>query len=285
MEKRFEFAWHSAVFLLVCLSLFVLAKLIFKVINAKLNIKSELVDKDNLSFFVAYVCYFAGILSIIGGVMNSEGAGDFWSEILLSVIYGVVGILVLNFIAFITDRFLHPSVELWKSVEQGSVAIGVLKGGNYLSTGIIVGGVMLTEVDKPFEATIFLAFAIVISFLGYFYYNLITPFSTRSEIYKGNEAVAISSTGAQLAFAILIYAGFQIEHSTWVDSIIGIGIDVLAGFILIPLIRFIVDKVFVPSRKITDELINQEKPNVGLGLFEAVAYIGGALLFIWCWNL
>ena len=88
-----------------------------------------------------------------------------------------------------------------------------------------------------------------------------------------------------MAFAILIYSGFQIEHNTWIDSVTHIGIDILGGFLILPIIRFIVDKLFLGKRKLTDELINQKIPNLGLGFFEAGAYISGALLFVWCWNL
>lgn len=287
MEKQFEFAWQSGLFLIICLALFFIAKLVFKAFNPKLNISSELVDKDNTAFYIAYVSYFLGFIMIIGGVMNSEGSGQFWQEIFLTVVYGLVGIVLLNLITFIMDRFVHSTIKLWDEVtENTNLAIGFLKGGTYLSTGIIISGVMLTEVDKPIQAAAFLVFALVIASIGFLYYNLTTPFNAKTEIYKGNTAVAISAAGAQIAFAILIYAGFQIAHSTWIDSLIGIGIDVLGGIILLPLIRFVVDKAFIPKhRKITDEMVNQEIPNVGLGIFEAAAYIGGALLFVWCWNL
>ncbi len=287
MEKQFEFAWQSGIFLLVCLALFFIAKIVFRLFNPKLAIDSELVDKDNTAFYVAYFCYFLAIVMIIGGVMNSESSGTLWKEIYLTAIYGSIGIVLLNILTIFMDKFVHSKIELWKAVTvEQNIAIGVLKGGNYLSTGIIVSGVMLTEVERPLQAGLFLFFAMLIASIGFIYYNLTTPFNAKTEIYKGNTAVAISAAGAQVAFAVLIYAGFQIEHANWQDSLISIGIDVLGGIILLPLIRFVVDKAFIPKhRKITDEMVNQDVPNIGLGMFEATAYIGGALLFIWCWNL
>jgi len=287
MDKELQFAWQSGLFLVTCLILFLFAKWLFKFFNLKLNIGAELVDKDNTAFYIAYASYFIGFIFIIGGVMNSEGSGDFWDEIFLSFVYGIIGILLLNFVTWAMDKFVHSSLNLWDEVtEKRNTAIGMLKGANYLSVGIIIAGVLLTEVNKPFEAAIFLAFAVVIASLGFVYYNLITPFNSKTEIYKGNIAVALSASGAQIAFAILIFAGFQIEHSNWVDSLISIGIDVLGGFIILPIIRLIVDKAFIPKhRKMTEEMIHQDQPNIGLGLFEASAYIGGALLFIWCWSL
>lgn len=287
MNKQFEFAWQSGLFLVVCLALFFIAKIIFRLFNRKLDINAELVDKDNTAFYIAYLCYFLAIIMIIGGVLNSESVGTFWKEIYLTALFSLIGILVLNIITVVTDKFIHPKINLWDEVTlHQNIAIGVLKGGNYLSTGIIISGVMLTEVERPIQTGLFLIFAMVIASIGFVYYNITTPFNARTEMYKGNAAVAISAAGAQVAFAILIYAGFQIEHANWQDSLISIGIDVLGGIILLPLIRFVVDKVFIPKhRKITDEMVNQEIPNIGLGMFEATAYIGGALLFIWCWNL
>ncbi|NVK65615.1 MAG: DUF350 domain-containing protein [Flavobacteriales bacterium] len=286
METSFEFVWHSAVFLLVCLTLFFVAQLAFRMFNPSFNVNMELTEKDNLSFFLGYLGYFLGFLMIIGGVMKSEGSGDFYSEIILSLIYGGVGIVVLNLTSIILDKIIHPKLSLWDEIiAHGNASVGISKGAHYFSTGLIVGGVMLTEVNKPLEAGIFLLLALAIGSIGFMYYDFITPFKVRKEIYNGNVAAAIGAGGAQIAFAILIFSGFQIIHSSWQESMMIIGVDIAAGFILLPLIRWVVDKLFIPSAKLTDEIVNQEKPNIGAGLFEAASYIGGALLFIWCWNL
>lgn len=286
METSFEFAWHSAVFLLICLALFFVAQLAFRVMNPSLKINVELTEKDNLGFYMGYLGYFLGFLMIIGGVMNSEGSGDFYSEITLSLIFGGIGILILNITSVILDKIVHPKLRLWDEIAtNGSVSVGVVKGVHYFATGLIVGGIMLTEVNRPMEAAIFLLLALAIGSIGFMYYDFITPFNVRKEVYKGNVAAAVGAGGAQLAFAILIFSSFQIVHTTWQESMMVIGIDILVGFILLPLIRWVVDKLFIPSAKLTDEIVNQEKPNLGAGLFEAGSYIGGALLFIWCWNL
>ena len=61
------------------------------------------------------------------------------------------------------------------------------------------------------------------------------------------------------------------------------GIDVLAGIILLPVLRIVTDKILLPKRKLTDELVNQEKPNNGVAFIEAFSYIAGSILFTWCW--
>jgi uncharacterized membrane protein YjfL (UPF0719 family) len=286
MGNQYQFIWQSGLFLLLCLVLFFVAKVAFKLVNSKININQELIDNDNIAFYISYLAYFLAFVLIIGGVMKSEGTGDFWNELQLVGLYGLIGIVALNLSAIIKDKVFHSKISTWNEiVANQKVSVGILKGANYVSAGVIISGIMLTEVNKPIEALVFLAFALIVASLGFIYYNLIMPFNVRQQIYDGNIAVSLSTAGVQVAFAILIYSGFQITHCVWQDSLMNIGIDVIGGIIILPVIRLIVDKVFLPNRKITDELINQDVPNLGLGLFEATAYIGGALLFVWCWNL
>src|SRR5687767_1168626 len=104
MEKQYEFIWQSGVFLACCLVLLIIARLAFKLFNFRLNINAELTDKDNTAFYLGYVAYFAAAIVIVGGVMNSEGSGTFWIEIYYTLLYGIVGIVLLNVAFMILSR-------------------------------------------------------------------------------------------------------------------------------------------------------------------------------------
>jgi hypothetical protein len=45
--------------------------------------------------------------------------------------------------------------------------------------------------------------------------------------------------------------------------------------------RVFADKILLPGRNLTDEIVNQDKPNIGAGLIEAFAYVGSAVLIVW----
>ena len=53
------------------------------------------------------------------------------------------------------------------------------------------------------------------------------------------------------------------------------------GLILLPIIRFLSDKILIPGRSLTDEIVNQENPNVGAAFIEAFSYIGASFLIVW----
>ncbi len=285
MHYDIETITHSLIFLLACLVLFLIGKLVYKFFNSGLNANVEITDKDNVAFIVSYVGYFIGVLLAVGGVMHSEGGEEFSRELLLTMIYGLVSLVVLNLSGKILDGIVSAKVDFKLEIlERQNLAAGVVKGANYINTGILMYGVLLVDVNKPLEGFGFLAIALVLVFISTKYYDLITPFKVQEQVKEGNLAVAFGAAGAQIAIAILINSGIQIEHSSWLESLNYIGMDMLAGLLMLPMIRLIVDKIFLPKAKLTDELINQDVPNAGVGLIEAFAYIAGALFFVWCWN-
>jgi len=85
-----------------------------------------------------------------------------------------------------------------------------------------------------------------------------------------------------ISVALLISHGIGGDFEGWTDHFIKVGSEVIIGFILLPIVRFVTDTILLPGEKITDEIINQENPNVGASMMEAFAYIGGAVLIMWC---
>ena len=64
-----------------------------------------------------------------------------------------------------------------------------------------------------------------------------------------------------------------------------VALDTSIGLVLLPLARFLADKILLPGQKLTDEIVNQERPNHGAALIEAFAYIGGSILICWSLNV
>jgi hypothetical protein len=51
---------------------------------------------------------------------------------------------------------------------------------------------------------------------------------------------------------------------------------------MLPLVRFLTDRVLLPTVKLTDEIVNQETPNCGAAFIEALAYLSGGFVISWC---
>ena len=276
--------YHPLVYIAASLILIVIAKFTFGIISKNIDVDHELVEKDNFAFSIAHVGYYVGLLIAIVGVLSGTGSSNFWEDIGLTFAYGGIAILLLNLSAILNNKVIFSKYSIHKEIiEQQNVGTGIIEGANFVATGFIVFGAMKMDLDEPWLTFVYWMIAQVIFFLISQLYDLITPYKVHDEIEKGNSAVAIGYGGALIAFGILLAHGIGISHDSVLNSLIYIGIDVAAGIILLPILRLMTDKILLPKRKLTDEIVNQEKPNNGVALIEAFSYIAGAILFTYCW--
>lgn len=276
--------YHPLVYIAACLLLIVIAKFTLGIFMKGINIDHELVEKDNFAFSIAHVGYYIGLLISLGGVLSGSGSANFWEDVALTIAYGGISILLMNLSAIMNNRIIFHKYHIREEIiEQQNVGTGIIEGANFVATGFIIYGAMRMDIDEPWLTLVYWAISQVIFFLISQVYNWITPYDVHAEIEKGNSAVGIGYAGALIAFGILLEHGIALSHSSVLESTAYMGIDVLAGLILLPLLRIVTDKILLPKRKLTDELVNQEKPNHGVAFIEAFSYIAGAILFTWCW--
>ena len=108
-----------------------------------------------------------------------------------------------------------------------------------------------------------------------------TPSNVQAEIERDNVAAGIGLAGAIVAIGNLIRFALMHDFESWIITLEDVGIDVAIGLVFLPIARFLTDKILLPGQNLTDEIVNQEKPNVGAALVEAFAYIGGSVLITW----
>jgi len=74
------------------------------------------------------------------------------------------------------------------------------------------------------------------------------------------------------------------ESNTWIEVGEILILETGIGLLILPVVRFVTDKILLPGQNLTDEIVNQEKPNIGAAIIEAFAYIGGSALIIWSFS-
>jgi uncharacterized membrane protein YjfL (UPF0719 family) len=113
-------------------------------------------------------------------------------------------------------------------------------------------------------------------------YNLITPYDIHEEIEKDNVAAGVSLAGAIVAMGAIVGLAAEGDFDSWAENIPDYLGYALLGLVLLPLVRLLTDKVLLPTVKLTDEIANQERPNVGAAYIEAFSYISAAFIIYWC---
>lgn len=275
-------ALTALIYLAECFLLFLIGKFVYKLFQSKIKVGEELVEKDNFAFAVAHVGYFIGLLLAISSAVIGPSNG-IWIDVMDIAIYGLLAIVLLNLSIIINDKIILRKFVVYKEIiEDRNVGTGVIEGANAVATGLIILGSVSGEGGGIDTALVFWVVGQIILIITAYFYSWITPFDVHDHIEKDNVAVGLGFAGAIVAIGNLIRYGLMIDFVSWQESFTNVGIDVLIGLIFLPLARTLTDKILLPGRSLTDELINQDKPNIGAGLIEAFAYIGGSVLITLC---
>ena len=276
----------SLIYLVLGFALFYIGKLVFQLVNKGVDVNHELVEKDNLAFALTNVGYYIGLLLAIGAAMSNEHFGThIWKNLLDVSIMGGLAIILLNISAIVNDKFILRKFSVRKEIiEDQNSGTGIIEAANYIATGLILNGVLRDNSEAYYEVVILFVIAQIAMVLVSLVYNAITPYDVHEHIEKDNVAVGIGFAGAMIAIANLIAYGVSLESNTWIEVGEILVLETGVGLLILPGVRFITDKILLPGQNLTDEIINQEHPNIGAAIIEAFAYIGGSAMIIWSFS-
>ena len=270
------------VYIIACFIILAIAKYAYGVFHKGINVDDELVEKDNLSFAVSQVGYYSGILLVLGATLAGVSNG-LVNDVIDMGIYGLIGIVLLNWSMWWTDKVVLPKFNVRKEIiEDRNVGTGVVEGAVAFGNGLILFGVFAVEQMFSPQVLIYFVGGQFLFLLAAKIYNVITPYDIHEHIEKDNVAVGVGFSGAIIAVANIVRFALSAEFEGWQDLGLVLLFDFAIALALLPMMRMLVDKILLPKRKLTDEIVNQDKPNVGAALIEASAYIGGSILITWC---
>lgn len=278
----FSYLLHSFAYILLAFALFLIGKIAYSVFHPKIKVNYELVERDNLAFALSLIGYYVGVIAVIGGAIH--GPSDGLLQDLINIgSYGLLAIILLNLASFINDKLLFRKFDIGKEIiTDKNVGTGAIEFGNFVATGLIIYGAIVGEFGGYDTAIIYWLVAQLVFLLVGWVYNLILPYDIHDHIEKDNVAVGIGYAGAIIAVANLIRFGIQSDFVSWGETLMNLGLETGIGLILLPALRFATDKILLPGENLTDEIVNQEHPNIGAALTEAFAYISGSVLLTWC---
>ena len=271
-------ALTALVYLAACFVLFLLGKWAYQLFHRRVKVHHELVEKDNFAFAIAHVGYFIGLLLAIGSAVVGPSSG-LVQDLIDIFLYGIMAIILLNLSVFINDILVFRRFSMYKEIiEDRNAGTGVIEAANGIATGLIILGAVSGEGGGVVTALAFWGIGQVLLMLTAWVYSLVVPYDVHDYIEKDNIPVGLGYAGALISIANLIRYGLTTDFFSWTESLINVGLDVGLGLLFLPVVRLFTDKILLPGRNLTDELINQEHPNIGAGLIEAFAYIGGSVL-------
>ena len=265
------------IYLAVVLGLLVLGKWIYDALHRRFVLRTELVEKDNLAVALAVSGYYLGLVIVLGGVVSGPASFSVIDDVIGLVIFGVLGIVLLNLSAWVNDTLVFSEFDNEKEiVEDRNAGMGAVEGGNYVAVGLITAGAMSGEGGLVPGLVYWVAGLAALVVAGLLY-NKITSYDLHDEIEKDNAAVGVAFAGVLIGFGNVIRLAGDGDFVSWNESLTQFGYHTVVGLILLPLVRLFADKVLLPGASLSDELV-KARPNLGAGVLEAVSYLAASIL-------
>jgi uncharacterized membrane protein YjfL (UPF0719 family) len=268
------------IYLAAVFVVFLLGKLVYDKLHPSFVVKHELFERDNVALAIVVVGYYLGLVFALGGILVGPSAG--WIEDLIDIgLYGLLAILLLNLSAWLNDKLILRHFDNVKEIiDDRNAGTGAIEAGNHIANGLILAGALSGEGDLVTAVT-FWALAQLVLILVAVVYNRVTSFDLHAEVEKDNVAVGVAFAGALIAVGNVLRLAVTGDFVSWSVNLTELAQWAVIGLILLPVVRFLTDKLLVPGVRLNDELVNQEHPNLGAGLLESFSYVAASMLIGW----
>lgn len=251
------------------------------------HIGEQLTHKDNAALALSIAGYYLGVVIIFVGalydpfaVVTDTGLGfteAYWREVGLVAAYSVAGIVVLNIARILVDKLvLYQFSTIDEIVEQHNTGAGAVEFGVYFATSLIIAGSISGAGGGPLTSLAFAGLGLVVTMLFVLFYELTTSFSIHDEIENDNTAVGVALGGNLMAVGIVVLKAVSGDFSDWATSLISFAVFSIIGFILLLIVRLLVDRVLFMGVKVSDELVIDR--NLGVAFIEATVVISISLV-------
>ena len=253
-----------------------------KLFRRRMELNLELFVKDNPAVAIALVGYYFGIVIALGGVLDKTMS--ILPEKLLNLAsYGCLVILLMLAGAWVGDRLILKHFDCDREIiQERNIGAAFVEAGNHIANGLILNASLGGEGGNLLVGFACWLIGLGVLVLASAVYPRFAKYNVFREIEKrNNPAAGIACAGLLVATGNIVRIAFAPEFQDWVSSFRVYGLNLLFCLALLVAIRWLADLILVPGVKISDQIVNQEVPNLGAGLIEAFAYIAASFLIAW----
>ncbi|MCG8487682.1 MAG: DUF350 domain-containing protein [Chromatiales bacterium] len=235
------------------------------------DINTEISEKHNKAISISLSGYLIAVSIIFASALVGPSQGIV-QDLLLVGGYSVVGIILLNISRVINDKLiLYKFQNRSELVDDQNEGTGAVVAGSFIASGLVVAGAVHGEGGGIDTAIAFFAIGQLVLILFSKVYNLITPYDIHDEIEKDNVAAGVAFGGTLIALGIILMNGASGNFISWGENLSRFALVSCGAFILLPVFRYIMDKVLIPYYDLNHEIHNDR--NIGAGILEFVMVV------------
>ncbi len=291
------------IFVALGIVVLVIAKL-FQDFLTPYKIGDQLSKKNNVALGLSITGYYLGVIIIYvaviyhplasptvgGGAEDALKFGsDYWLDVLEAFLFALGGMVVLNISRWLVDKFVLFKFDTAEEiVEEQNAGSGAVEFGVYVAVSLVIaasmagtgaeqlGTVEVSLGENLLRTVVFFGLGMVALILYTLFYELTTSFDIHDEIEKNNTAVGVALAGNLSAVSVVTFKAVYGEFTGWGESIAAFLTFAVLGFVLLYVIRWVVDVALLPGTKVADELAVDR--NLGVAFIEGAVVISAALV-------
>ncbi len=261
---------------------------IFAGVISGMSFNREILKRNNPAFGISISGISLALCIMLSGVLNIKPTATVEEATLVTLGYGLVGIVLMLTARVIFDDVSLPHISLKRKVAQGNIAAGILDAGNVLATALIIRVIMVWITDTSWESFLILFSAFVISQTVLALYTYVQKFSYQRKyrdkfdaqiMDEANVALAMRFTGKRIGAAFAIMAAshllpYELEAAA-PQLLLWAVLSCLMLFIM-TISAFICEKIVLYKININHEVIINK--NIAVGCMQAAIYISFGFL-------
>ena len=252
------------------------------------RLDEQVTTSRNLAVSLRFSGYLVGVILLFLGALyqpllvgtDEGGLGfdrDFGEDVLRVFLYSLAGIVALNIVRIVVNRLVLYKFDIEKQIVEGrNIGAGAVEFGTYIATGLLIGGAASGEGGGPDVALAFFGMGLVALIIFVLFYQLTTPFDIHSEIEGDNTAVGIALGSNLIAMGLVTFKAVFGNFDGWSEALASFFVFVVVGFVLIFVMRLLIDVLLLPTVKISNELAAER--NIGVAFVESSIVISSALI-------
>jgi len=251
------------------------------------RINRQLRTKDNVALALSITGYYLGIVIVFLGAVYQpftlivdEGLGfttDYWQEVLEVFLYSLAGIAVLNIARIVVDKLVLYKFSTEKEIiEDQNAGAGAVEAGVYVAVSLVIAGSISGEGGGPETSLAFAGLGLLTLVLYTLFYELSTSFNIHDEIERDNVAVGVALAGNLVAIGVVVLKAVFGDFVNWEEALASYFTFAVFGFVLLLVIRLVVDLLMFPRVKVANELAVDR--NLGVAFIESALVVSASLI-------
>ena len=271
------------IYFIAAFILFVLGRYCFDLTHRGFSLKQELIERDNVALALAFCGYLIGLMLAVGGSLTGPSI-SLTIDLIDIFLYGIIAVVLLNLSVAINDwLILHRFSSDKEIIQDHNCGVGMIEAANHVAMGLIIYGAV-SGGGGVMAVALFWVLGQLTLILAAWIYNRMAPFDVHDALERDNVAVGTAFAGMLLAIGNIVRFAEQQNFVTWAQNLGFYATVVLFGLVALPLARMATDRLILPGHHLTNELVNQERPNLGVGVIEATVYVVISFLIGWCFK-